>query len=107
MDFIDLFFESPDEVVRRLCDRLRIERVAQSMTQGELAMRAGVSKATVSNIELGRSPRLDYIVRIAMALGRADELDKLFLPVLESIEDVNRYEATATRQRVRKKGQNA
>lgn len=48
--------------------------------------------------------RFEYIVRVAMALGRANELENLFQPAIDSIADVNRYEATATRQRVRKHG---
>ena len=101
---MDLSFSTPQEIVHRVCERLRVERVAQSMTQGELAARAGVSKSTNSNVESGQSVRFEYIVRVAMALGRANELENLFQPAIDSIADVNRYEATATRQRVRKHG---
>ena len=101
---MDLSFSTPQEIVHRVCERLRVERVAQSMTQGELAARAGVSKSTISNVESGQSVRFEYIVRVAMALGRANELENLFQPAIDSIADVNRYEATATRLRVRKHG---
>lgn len=104
---MNLSFSTPEEVVQRICDRLRVERMAQSMTQGELAARAGVSKSTISKVESGQSVRFEYIVRVAMALGRASELENLFQPILDSIEDVNRYEATATRQRVRNKDTHA
>lgn len=104
---MELLFSTPGEVVQRVCDRLRVERVAQSMTQGELAARAGVSKSTISNVESGQSVRFEYIVRVAMALGRVSELENLFQPALDSIEDVNRYEATATRKRVRNKTSHA
>lgn len=104
---MNLTFSTPEEVVQRICDRLRVERMAQSMTQGELAARAGVSKSTISKVESGQSVRFEYIVRVAMALGRASELENLFHPILDSIEDVNRYEATATRQRVRNKDTHA
>ena len=102
---MELLFSTPGEVVQRVCDRLRVERVAQSMTQGELAARAGVSKSTISNVESGQSVRFEYIVRVAMA--RVSELENLFQPALDSIEDVNRYEATATRKRVRNKTSHA
>jgi len=104
---VELNFSTPEEIVQRICDRLRVERVAQAMTQGELAARAGVSKSTISNVESGHSVKLEYIVRVAMALGRSSELENLFLPSLGSIDDVNRYEATANRQRVRNKGSRA
>lgn len=104
---MDLSFSTPEEIVQRICERLRVERMAQSMTQGELAARAGISKATISNVESGHSVRFEYIVRIAMALGRINELESLFQPIIDSIADVDRYEATATRQRIRKQGPHA
>jgi len=99
---LDLSFSTPDEVVRRLCGRLRSERLAQQMTQAELAGRAGVGVNTVSNLEAGRNVGFDSLVRVAMVLGRGRELEALFQPRLESLEDIGRYEKGATRQRIRR-----
>jgi transcriptional regulator with XRE-family HTH domain len=104
---LDLSFSKPGEVVKRLCERLRTERLALGMTQADLAGRAGIATNTVSNLEAGRNVGFDAVVRIAMALGRTKELESLFQPRLDSIEDIRRYEKTANRLRTRRKSGHA
>ncbi|WP_338068873.1 helix-turn-helix transcriptional regulator [Paraburkholderia bryophila] len=104
---MDLSFSKPGEVVKRLCERLRTERLAQGMTQADLAGRAGIGTNTVSNLEAGRNVGFENVVRMAMALGRTKELEALFLPKLDSIEDIRRYENSANRQRIKRKPGNA
>lgn len=93
----------PDEVVNLLCTRLRQERLSQQMTQAEVAARAGIGVGTLSNLEAGRSVAFDSVVRVAMVLGRLNELEQLFLPQLDSLDDILRYEESAKRQRVKRK----
>lgn len=100
---LDLSFNRPGEVVKRLCARLRTERLALNMTQADLAGRAGIGANTVSNLEAGRNVGFEAVVRVAMALGRIKELEGLFLPKLDSIEDIQRYERSANRVRTKKK----
>jgi transcriptional regulator with XRE-family HTH domain len=104
---LELSFSKPDEIVKRLCDRLRTERLALNMTQAELAGRAGIGANTVSNLEAGRNVGFENVVRVAMALGRTRELEGLFLPKLDSIEDIRRYENSAKRVRSTRKAGNA
>ena len=104
---LELSFSKPDEIVKRLCDRLRAERLALNMTQAELAGRAGIGANTVSNLEAGRNVGFENVVRVAMALGRTRELEGLFLPRLDSIEDIRRYENSAKRVRSTRKAGNA
>ena len=100
---MDLTFTKPSEIVELLCQRLRKERLAQQMTQAELAARAGVSVNTLSNLENGQNTSFETIVRTAMVLGRVTELEALFQPKVDSLDDLMRYEASAKRQRIRKK----
>ena len=104
---MDLSLTKPSEIINRLCARLRTERLAQQMTQAEVAGRAGIGVNTLSNLEAGRSVAFDSVVRVAMVLGRADELDALFKPKLNSLDDILRYENSARRQRVKKKSKDA
>ncbi|WP_248800924.1 helix-turn-helix domain-containing protein [Pseudomonas sp. MWU13-2105] len=100
---LDLSFSKPSEVVKRLCERLRTERLALQMTQADLAGRAGIGANTVSNLESGRNVGFENVVRVAMVLGRTKELEGLFLPKLDSLEDIRRYENSARRLRTSKK----
>lgn len=100
---LNLGLVKPAEVVELLCVRLRQERLIQGMTQAEVAARAGIGVSTLSNLEAGRSVAFDSVVRVAMVLGRLGELERLFMPQLESLDDILRYEQGAQRQRVKRK----
>lgn len=104
---MDLEFKKPGELVKLLCERLRKERLAQQMTQSELAGRAGIGVNTLSNLEAGRNVSFESLVRVAMVLGRMSELEALFMPKLESLDDILRYEKSASRQRIKRKSDNA
>ncbi|MFA7393969.1 MAG: helix-turn-helix transcriptional regulator [Pigmentiphaga sp.] len=104
---MDLSFSKPSEVVKRLCERLRTERLAQQMTQAEVAARAGIGANTVSNLEAGRNVGFENVVRVAMVLGRVKEFEGLFLPKLESLDDIRRYEDGAKRQRIKRRSGHA
>ena len=49
--------------------RLRAARERRALTQGELAVKAGVSRQTVVKIERGIEPRPPTIRKLARALG--------------------------------------
>ena len=86
-----------------LCGRLRQERITQQMTQSDVASRAGLGVNTVSNLESGRSVNFESVVRVAMVLGRSKELETLFQPRLESLDDLQRYEEGISRKRIKKR----
>jgi len=47
------------------------------------------------------------VVRIAMVLGRHHDLEQLFQPKLESLDDILRYESSSQRHRARGKRNDA
>lgn len=104
---LDLSLSTAGEIVKRICERLRTERLALEMTQADVAARAGIATNTVSNLEAGRNVGFDNLVRVAMVLGRSKELEGLFLPNLETLDDIIRYENSAKRQRIKRKADNA
>nr|WP_313083124.1 helix-turn-helix transcriptional regulator [Atlantibacter sp.] len=104
---MDLYLKKPSEIVKLLCERLRQQRITLQMTQSEVAARAGVGVNTVSNMESGKNIGFESLVRVAMVLGRVHELEQLFQPHLESLDDLHRYEESLNRQRIKKRSQDA
>ena len=100
---MDLKLRKPEEVVTLLCERLRKERLYLEMTQADVAARAGIGVNTVSNLEAGRNVSFENLVRVAMVLGRLQELEELFKPNLNSVDDILRYESNTARQRIKRK----
>ncbi len=100
---LELNFVTPGELVERLCDRLRKERLAMQLTQADVAGRAGVGTNTVSNLEAGRNVGFETVIRVAMVLGRTKELEALFMPKLDSLDDIRRYETSVKRQRIKRR----
>ncbi|MFJ5158628.1 helix-turn-helix domain-containing protein [Pantoea sp. NPDC088449] len=99
---MDLTLRKPSEIVKLLCERLRKERLTQQMTQADIAARAGIGVNTVSNLESGRNVGFENLVRVAMVLGRGKELEALFMPQIDSLDDLLRYEKNTDRQRVKR-----
>lgn len=56
-------------MVTARADRIREARVARGLSQLELADRAGVRQATISNVERGQSCRPSTLRQISLALG--------------------------------------
>ena len=67
------------EILKELGGRLRSYRLQMNVTQAELATRAGVSRTTIRDAELGRDSQLSTLVKLLRALGRPGDLDA-FLP---------------------------
>lgn len=67
-----------------------------------MAGRAGIGTHTVSNFEAGRNVGFEGVVRVAMVLGRAKELEGLFLSKMDSSQDIRRDEDSLNRHRIKK-----
>lgn len=64
-------------VVEELGRRLRQLRLDQNLTQQGLADEAGVSVATVRNLENGKRTQLITLIRVLRTLGLLSDLDRL------------------------------
>lgn len=88
---LDFAFASCQEVCAELGQRLKRQRLAQALTQKDLAERAGVAPGTVKNLEGKGVSSLESTIRIVMALGLVDELAHLFeLKAVQSIAQMER-----------------
>lgn len=86
--------DSSDTLEQTLCKRLELARLNQNVSQSTLADESGVSRRTISRMENGDSVSLNTFVRIARALGLADELDALFrIPDIRPIDRVRKQPA--------------
>ena len=104
---MDLTLNTATDIVKLLCNRLRKERLARQMTQADVAARSGVGVNTVSNLEAGKNVGFENLVKVAMVLGYGDALEGLFKPRIDSLDDILRYEKSATRQRIKRKNSDA
>lgn len=97
----DIAFATAPEVVRELGQRLRAQRLAKSVTQQDLAARAGVSVGAIKKLEATGLTTMETFVRAVQALGLIDDLaDFMRLRPTTSIAEMEKAQA-AQRQRVR------
>ncbi len=89
---LDIGFSTYDEICRELGARLKAQRLAQMLTQEELAARAGVSIGTVKNIENKGQSSIESVVRLGLALGLADHFQELFNLQVKSIAQMDQVE---------------
>jgi len=64
-----------DSVLAELGQRLARHRLAQDLTQAQLAKQAGLSKRTVERIEAGESAQLASLIRVLRVLRLLPALD--------------------------------
>jgi transcriptional regulator with XRE-family HTH domain len=86
-------------VLQELGARLAGERLAQDLTQAQLAEQAGVSKRTVERLEAGAvATQLSTFLRVLRVLGLQDKLDALIAePAPSPIEQLKRKGRTRQR----------
>ena len=99
MQSIKLFTTS--EICALLGNRARQSRLAQNLTQAELAARAGVSSGAVRKLEAGGQTTLATFIRCVQALGAESDLEPVLAPPLQSIAQMERNAQVALRKRAR------
>lgn len=100
---MDLHFYKPEELVQIICARLKQARLLKEWTQAELARRSATGVTTISNLEAGRNINFETLVRVAMVLGKTQELTGLFEAKPTSLDAILKLEKTKNRQRIREK----
>lgn len=93
----------PSEIQAALAQRLRVHRLAQSLTQAELASKSGLSLGAVRKFEHDGQSSFETFVRVVQTLGLASELDTLFEYRKTSIAQMALAESASRRQRAPRK----
>lgn len=99
---LDFAFFTSDEITAELGLRLKAVRLSQSLSQADLAERAGVSAGTVKALEKTGQSSLASLVRVVQALGLSDQLQALFVLKVQSIAEMEQAQL-AKRQRAPRK----
>ena len=96
---------TPAEICQHIGQRLRAQRLAQLLSQAELAARAGVALGTLRKLEATGQTSAETWVRVARALGLAESLHALWVvQPAQSIAQMAQAAAAAGRQRAPKRG---
>lgn len=85
---LDFSFSTSDEITAALGLRLKAVRLSQSLTQANLAERAGISVGTVKSLERTGQCSVTSLVRVVQALGLTDQLQSLFVLKVQSIAEM-------------------
>ena len=92
---------SSKSICADLGTRLKRLRLAQNLSQQQLAQMTQSSLSSVRRLESQGQGGFEFVVRIAQALQAVDQLEGLFAPSIESIAQAEREQALASRQRAR------
>ena len=87
------------EILGTLGARLRMQRLAQALTQRELAQMAGLSLGALRKLERDGQCSLETLIRIVQALGLVEELEPLFILKRHSISRMQQLDVVSRRQR--------
>jgi HTH-type transcriptional regulator / antitoxin HipB len=96
-----LQLHTPRQMQELLAGRLRELRLGQGLKQATLAVRAGVTLASLRRFERTGEASLKLLLRVSHALGRLDEFDTVLRP--PPAQSMAELEARLAR-RVRKRG---
>ena len=66
-----------DAILRELGARIERARLERDLTQQQVADEAGVTRASVANLEAGASTRLVTVIRVLRVLGFVDALGQI------------------------------
>lgn len=90
---------APADILHALGTRLRVQRLAQELSQRDLAQMAGLSLGALRKLEHDGQCSLETLIRAAQALGLVEELEDLFVFKRKSIAQMEQAEAVSQRQR--------
>ena len=97
-----LKLSSAAEISTLLGARARQLRLAQNLTQAELAARAGVSSGAVRKLETNGQTTLATFIKCVQALSAESDLEPVLASRLQSIAQMERNQRAVLRKRARR-----
>ena len=97
-----LSLQTPVEAGKSIAARAKALRLHKNWTRGTLAIRAGVSQASLKRFETTGAASLDLVLRVAFALGRLEDFAEAFqVPEVTTLEELKARATRTTRKRGR------
>jgi len=72
---MNLYKLSDDAIIKTFGDFVRHHRLEQNITQKELAIKAGINRTTLSDLELGRRCQLLTLIQVLRVLNKLHVFD--------------------------------
>jgi transcriptional regulator with XRE-family HTH domain len=91
-----------EKILQTLGERVRVLRLAQNVSQAELASRCGVSLSSIRRFEASGQATLELMVKVAHALHAAQGLEELLVSKPQTIAELEQRSLAQSRQRARK-----
>ena len=76
-DNMSNYLKTDKQIVEETAKRIAKLRIANGLSQNDVAKRTGLSRHTISNIENGNSFTVENLVKVMRALGIIDRLETL------------------------------
>jgi len=96
----ELLSLSPEEMMKGLAERLKKRRLEKGISRAMLHILAGVPVPTITRFEMSGRISLESFVKLASALGYADELNALFREAkFSTMEEMETIKRNSGRQR--------
>lgn len=94
---------SDKEIIKLIGEKLKKLRLNNELSQDDLAIKAGISRLTISNMETGHSFTIENLVKVLRQLNKLDELDNFLSDVfaLNPI-DLIKLEEKQNKKRIKK-----
>lgn len=103
MEHINANLLTPGELGLRLAARARALRLHNDLTRDTLALKAGVSSASLKRFENTGLASLELVLKVAFALGCMPEFAQLFaVPEAQTMSDLESGASRSRRQRGRR-----
>jgi len=102
MDAPLLSLQTPREASQAMARRAKALRLRKAWTRATLALRAGVSAASLKRFETTGAASLDLVLRVAFALGALANFDQTFeAPESATLDELQAREKRPLRKRGR------
>jgi transcriptional regulator with XRE-family HTH domain len=96
--------QTDEAILSEIGQRIARRRLAQQMTQAELAEQAGIGKRTLERVEAGLTAQSSTLIRIFRVLGLLPKLDQMLAePSIRPLEAAARKGKARQRASGRKK----